>query len=85
MQELRTSERYERESAAVQGHLDRNREGLAMQHPANSIAPGVLRSALIALGRKPNLYADTVRHPEAAERRRKNKAARKARRANRKH
>jgi hypothetical protein len=56
-----------------------------MQHPAHNVDPGDKRTALIALGRKPNLYADTVRHPEAAERRRKNKAARKARRTNRKH
>jgi hypothetical protein len=56
-----------------------------MQHPAHNVEPGDARTALIALGRKSSLYADTVRHPDAAERHRKNKAARKARRANRKH
>jgi hypothetical protein len=56
-----------------------------MQHPAHSIENAIERAALIALGYRPNLYAGTVRHPEAAERRRKNKAARKSRRANRKH
>ena len=56
-----------------------------MLHPANSIDPGDIRTALIALGRKPHIYGGTVRHPEAVERRRKDKAARKARRINRKH
>jgi hypothetical protein len=55
-----------------------------MEHPAHKLA-GDKRTLLVALGLKPNIYGDTVRHPEAAERRRKNKAARKARRTNRKH
>ncbi|MDG3012417.1 hypothetical protein G4X40_19950 [Rhodococcus sp. D2-41] len=56
-----------------------------MQHPAFTVERSDERTALLSLQQQAHIYGGTVPAATVAERRRRNKAARKSRRINRGH